>query len=94
MGYFVTDFRVRVGQREDDRVFGHALHHFGSQYVGHREPEKYISPFDGFVEPKNMVMCDSKGVLSVRRKDLNPTKARFATSRDVNTCLLYTSRCV
>ena len=37
------------------------------------------------VEPKNMVMCDSKGVLSVRRKDLNPTKARFATSRDVNT---------
>lgn len=30
-------------------------------------------------------MCDSKGVLSVRRKDLNPTKARFATSRDVNT---------
>ena len=26
------------------------MHHFGSQYGGHREPEKYISPFDGFFE--------------------------------------------
>ncbi len=37
------------------------------------------------VDPKNMVMCDSKGVISTRRKDLNPTKAAFATSREVET---------
>lgn len=37
------------------------------------------------VDPKNMVMCDSKGVISTRRKDLNPAKAAFATSREVNT---------
>ena len=30
-------------------------------------------------------MCDSKGVISTRRKDLNPAKAAFATSREVNT---------
>lgn len=37
------------------------------------------------VRPENMVMCDSKGVISVRRKDLNPVKATFATSRPENT---------
>ncbi len=37
------------------------------------------------VRPENMVMCDSKGVISTRRTDLNPVKATFATSRDVNT---------
>ncbi|KAA6302971.1 MAG: NADP-dependent malic enzyme [Candidatus Ordinivivax streblomastigis] len=34
---------------------------------------------------ENIVMCDSKGVISVRRTDLKPEKAFFATSRDVNT---------
>ncbi|MDD6621341.1 MAG: phosphate acyltransferase, partial [Bacteroidales bacterium] len=32
-----------------------------------------------------VVMCDSKGVISTRRKDLNPQKAQFATDRDVET---------
>ncbi|MDR0832974.1 MAG: NADP-dependent malic enzyme [Candidatus Symbiothrix sp.] len=34
---------------------------------------------------ENIVMCDSKGVINVRRKDLKPEKAFFATSREVNT---------
>lgn len=37
------------------------------------------------VKPQNMVMCDSKGVISTRRKDLNAAKAAFATSRDIDT---------
>lgn len=37
------------------------------------------------VKPENVVMCDSKGVISVRRKDLNPIKSKFATTRKVNT---------
>ncbi len=37
------------------------------------------------VRKENMVMCDSKGVISVRRNDLNPAKAAFATSRPENT---------
>ncbi|MDR0413635.1 MAG: NADP-dependent malic enzyme [Dysgonamonadaceae bacterium] len=34
---------------------------------------------------ENIVMCDSKGVISVRRSNLTPEKAFFATRRDVNT---------
>ncbi len=34
---------------------------------------------------ENIVMVDSKGVISVRRKDLNDSKLPFATSREVNT---------
>jgi malate dehydrogenase (oxaloacetate-decarboxylating)(NADP+) len=34
---------------------------------------------------ENIVMCDSKGVISVRRKDLNEEKQFFATDRNVNT---------
>ncbi|MBS7409558.1 MAG: NADP-dependent malic enzyme, partial [Muribaculaceae bacterium] len=37
------------------------------------------------IRPENVVMCDSKGVISTRRKDLNPQKAQFATDRDVET---------
>lgn len=37
------------------------------------------------VKPENVVMCDSKGVISVRRNDLNPIKSKFATTREVNT---------
>ena len=37
------------------------------------------------VDPANMIMCDSKGVISKRRTDLNPAKAFFATSREVDT---------
>ena len=37
------------------------------------------------VKPENVVMCDSKGVISVRRKDMNPIKSKFATTREVNT---------
>ncbi len=36
-------------------------------------------------EPENIVMLDSKGVISTRRKDLNNRKKPFATSREVNT---------
>jgi len=34
---------------------------------------------------ENIVMCDSKGVISVRRQDLNAEKRFFATEREVNT---------
>jgi malate dehydrogenase (oxaloacetate-decarboxylating)(NADP+) len=34
---------------------------------------------------ENIVMCDSKGVISVRRTDLNKEKKFFATEREVNT---------
>jgi malate dehydrogenase (oxaloacetate-decarboxylating)(NADP+) len=34
---------------------------------------------------ENIVMCDSKGVISTRRKDLNETKKNFATEREINT---------
>ena len=37
------------------------------------------------VRKENLVMCDSKGVISSRRTDLNPIKAQFATDRNVNT---------
>ncbi|BAG83759.1 NADP-dependent malic enzyme [Candidatus Azobacteroides pseudotrichonymphae] len=34
---------------------------------------------------ENIVMCDSKGVISVHRSDLTPEKAFFATTKNVNT---------
>ena len=37
------------------------------------------------VDPANMIMCDSKGVISKRRTDLNPAKAFFATAREIDT---------
>ena len=37
------------------------------------------------VDPANMIMCDSKGVISKRRTDLNPAKAFFATARGIDT---------
>lgn len=37
------------------------------------------------VDPANIVMCDSKGVVRKDRTDLNPQKRRFATERDMHT---------
>ncbi len=37
------------------------------------------------VDPKNVVMCDSKGVITSSRTDLNPQKREFATDRDIHT---------
>ncbi len=37
------------------------------------------------VKKENVVMCDSKGVITTKRKDLNPQKAQFATDRDITT---------
>ncbi|MDE5730848.1 MAG: malate dehydrogenase [Alistipes sp.] len=37
------------------------------------------------IRSENMVLCDSKGVVSTRRTDLNPVKRRFATDRPVST---------
>lgn len=37
------------------------------------------------VKRENVVMCDSKGVISTRRKDLNSQKKGFATDRDIDT---------
>ena len=37
------------------------------------------------VRIENVVMCDSKGVISDKRTDLNPQKAQFATSRPIST---------
>ncbi|WP_290451655.1 malic enzyme-like NAD(P)-binding protein, partial [uncultured Duncaniella sp.] len=36
------------------------------------------------VKKENVVMCDSKGVISDKRTDLNPQKAFFATSRPLS----------
>lgn len=37
------------------------------------------------VRKENVVMCDSKGVITDKRTDLNPQKAFFATSRPITT---------
>lgn len=37
------------------------------------------------VRPENLVMCDSKGVITRRRTNLSPEKAQFATERDLTT---------
>jgi len=37
------------------------------------------------VRKENIVMCDSKGVLSIHRSDLNEQKKEFATERDIKT---------
>ena len=37
------------------------------------------------VDPKHLVMCDSKGVINTKRKGLNATKAAFATDREIDT---------
>ena len=37
------------------------------------------------VKKENIVMCDSKGVISTTRQDLNSQKREFATERDVTT---------
>lgn len=37
------------------------------------------------VKPKNIIMLDSKGVLHKDRKDMNKTKQKFATDKDVHT---------
>jgi malate dehydrogenase (oxaloacetate-decarboxylating)(NADP+) len=37
------------------------------------------------VKRENIVMCDSKGVINTKRKDLNKYKQEFVTSRDLDT---------
>lgn len=37
------------------------------------------------INPKNIVMCDSKGVIRADREGLNPQKREFATERDLHT---------
>lgn len=37
------------------------------------------------VKRENIVMCDSKGVITTKRTDLNPQKAEFATDRPIST---------
>ncbi len=37
------------------------------------------------VNPANVVMCDSKGVINSKRTDLNSQKKEFATTRDLDT---------
>lgn len=37
------------------------------------------------VKKENIVMCDSKGVITTSRKDLNPQKQEFATDRQITT---------
>jgi len=37
------------------------------------------------VRKENIIMCDSKGVLSIHRSDLNEQKKEFATERDIKT---------
>ncbi|MFN3839838.1 MAG: NADP-dependent malic enzyme [Cyclobacteriaceae bacterium] len=37
------------------------------------------------LKPENLIMCDSKGVIRKDRKDLDPIKAEFATSKKIET---------
>lgn len=37
------------------------------------------------IRPENIVMCDSKGVITRSRKNLSPEKAEFATDRSIST---------
>ncbi len=37
------------------------------------------------LRPENIVMCDSKGVITNRRENLNEQKREFATDRDITT---------
>ena len=37
------------------------------------------------VKPENVVMCDSRGVISRSRRDLSPQKREFATGRQIST---------
>ncbi len=37
------------------------------------------------VKPENVVMCDSKGVINCKRKNLNKQKQEFVTQRDIDT---------
>ncbi len=37
------------------------------------------------VRPENVVMCDSKGVITKKRGHLTPQKEQFATDRDITT---------
>ena len=37
------------------------------------------------VKPENIVMCDSKGVIRQDRKNLDPSKKEFATTRNITT---------
>ena len=37
------------------------------------------------VKPENLVMTDSKGVITTQRSDLNKYKKQFATSRNIHT---------
>ncbi len=41
--------------------------------------------FELGLKAENLVMCDSKGVINKDRKDLDPIKAAFATSRKITT---------
>lgn len=37
------------------------------------------------IKPENVVMCDSRGVISTKRTDLNEQKKQFATTREITT---------
>lgn len=37
------------------------------------------------VRSENLILCDSRGAVSIRRKDLNPIKQQFATNHPANT---------
>ena len=45
-GQIGHDFRRGVGQRKDDRLRRHFLHHFGAQDTGTREPEEQVGIMD------------------------------------------------
>ena len=41
--------------------------------------------FELGLKPENLIMCDSKGVIRKDRKDLDPIKAEFATTKNIST---------
>ena len=45
-GVFRADFRVRVGERENQRARRHFLHHFGFEHAGRGQPKEHVRAFD------------------------------------------------
>ena len=50
LGDVGQDFRVRVGERQDQRPCRHALDHAGAQDAGCRKPQEYVGAVDDLVQ--------------------------------------------
>ncbi len=60
------NFRLRVGQRQDERIARHLLHHFRRQHARPRAAEKDIGVFNHLFQPARTVIFDGVGGLGGR----------------------------